>query len=105
MTDIRYIRQTGPDPLLQVDTTWEDIRFPTSSLLTVGVNDPDLIKFQDDGGSSPGVYCYGFDNVVREDVFFQAQLPHSWVLTSTRTSTGALRPQPPGPSSGAWNTR
>jgi len=28
VTDIRYIRQTGPDPLLQVDTTWDDLRFP-----------------------------------------------------------------------------
>lgn len=56
---------------------WDDMQFPVLALSKGGVNDPDLVKFSDDGAGSTGVYVYCFDKNTDEELFLIAQTPHS----------------------------
>ena len=57
---------------------WEDLRFPATSLQGGGVNDPAFLLFQDNGVASVGVWAWQFSAVLNQDLFFWAQIPHSW---------------------------
>jgi hypothetical protein len=43
-----------------------------------GVADPTLVQVQTDGAGSIGVYSMGFSNTAQQELFFAAQLPHSF---------------------------
>jgi hypothetical protein len=59
---------------------WDDLRVsPFSASIGAGVRPPNIVKFKDNGLGSTGVYVYGFDEKQEEELFFEVQLPHSWV--------------------------
>lgn len=55
---------------------WDDMRVPLSSSRGSGVNDPTFAVFRDNGAGSTGVRSWSFSNLVEQEVFFIAQLPH-----------------------------
>lgn len=59
---------------------WDDLRVPLSSIKRLGFTDPDWVQFKDNGAASTGVYVLGFDGAGAQDeeVFFAAQIPHTW---------------------------
>jgi hypothetical protein len=57
------------------DTTWDDLRFPASQITPGPANPPDWVNFSGLGG----VYGLAFNQNTEEDVYFIAQMPHSWV--------------------------
>lgn len=57
---------------------WTDLRVPLSSSKTGGAKEPDFDKWLDNGAGSQGVYAYLFDAIQEQEVFFDAQLPHSY---------------------------
>jgi len=57
---------------------WEDLRVPITAIKLGGVNDPNFVKTVDDGAGSTGLFTYHFDKAAEEEVFFAAQLPHSY---------------------------
>jgi len=65
------------DSVLSVanDTTWDDLRFPASQITPGPANPPDWINFSGLGG----VYGLAFHPSNEEDVYFIAQMPHSWI--------------------------
>ena len=61
------------------DTAWDDVVTPLSSVsLPAGISGPDIIKINDDGLGSTGVYAYGFDSSIEEEIIFTIQLPHTY---------------------------
>jgi hypothetical protein len=58
---------------------WDDLRVPFNTINTGTPNAPDYAKWRDSGAGSVGVYGYSFSATVREEVFFEAQLPHSYI--------------------------
>lgn len=71
-------------PALSTTVAWEDLRVPLSSLKTGGVKDPTFSQWKADGSGSRGVYLWHFaDQAVaanEEELFFVAQIPHSYKL-------------------------
>lgn len=57
---------------------WDDIRVPLNDTVLGGANDPQFIKFTDNGAGSQGVYSYYFSNLAEQELFFSAQIPHGW---------------------------
>jgi hypothetical protein len=57
---------------------WDDLRFPATSLQGGGINDPTFVQFQNNGVASVGVYAWQFSATLNQDLFFWAQLPHTW---------------------------
>lgn len=52
----------------------------TYDMTIVGAEDTDWIEGVVSGGGTPGVFGYLFSPVIRNEVFFDIQLPHSWVV-------------------------
>lgn len=73
-----YIENNGNPRLSGNAKVWDDLRVPTTSLSKGGVSDPGFAQFKDDGSSSTGVFIYWFDATSEEELFFVAQLPHTW---------------------------
>lgn len=65
-------------------TVWEDLRFPSISTKLGGTKDPAFAKFKDNGSASQGVFCYWFDATAEEELYFIAQMPHSWAGTAIK---------------------
>lgn len=64
-------------PIFPLDTTvWDDYVVPIVGANAAGIKAPALVKVNDDGAGSTGVYYYGFDAGTEEEVFFTIQLPH-----------------------------
>jgi hypothetical protein len=59
---------------------WDDLRFSAESSKLGGAKDPGFAVFLTDGGTpaSQGVFIYWFDKATEEELFFAAQMPHSW---------------------------
>ena len=64
------------------DITWTDLRVPLSSIKVGPVNDPGFAKWNDNGAGSTGIFGFHFDDAAIEQVHFDAQLPHSYVVGS-----------------------
>jgi len=62
---------------------YDDLRVPLSAIKLGGLSNPDWVKFRDNGAGSTGVYTYAFDKASEEEVFFEVQLPHSWMQGDT----------------------
>jgi hypothetical protein len=65
------------------DNGWEDMRFPLLSTRIPAVAGPDFVQFRDNGAGSTGVYQYAFDPNTDESVYFNVQMPHSWIQGTT----------------------
>lgn len=63
-------------------TVWDDLRFPVTSLRVGAAAPPAFAKYLDNGAGSAGVYGLMFDGGGEEQVWFTAQLPHSWKESS-----------------------
>ena len=57
---------------------WNDLRVPFNTINAGAPNAPTYLKWRDDGAGSVGLYGYSFSATTREDVFFEAQLPHTY---------------------------
>jgi hypothetical protein len=64
--------------LVGTATMWDDLRFPALTAKVGGVNDPSWGQLKDNGSGSTGVYIYFFDKNTEQELFFVAQMPHSW---------------------------
>ena len=64
-------------PLFPLSTTvGDDYVVPIVGANAAGIKPPGLVKVNDNGAGSTGVYYYGFDASTEEEVFFTIQLPH-----------------------------
>ena len=61
-----------------VNTVYDDIRVPVTSVKAAGTKDPGFQKILDNGAGSVGVYTYHFDKDIQEELFFTLQIPHSY---------------------------
>ena len=68
------------DNLVLVDTAWEDLRVTLTSAFVPATGGPAYAQFKDDNDSSTGVFLPAFDDASDEQVYFTAQLPHSYKL-------------------------
>lgn len=60
-------------------TTWDDLRVPITSTKVSGTaTEPTFTKVLSYGGTSTGVFGYQFSASRECEVFFNAQLPHTW---------------------------
>ncbi len=83
--------------LRYVPKYWDDLRIPANAMRGGGASDPPYVQYVDDGAGSIGVFAYLFPAVNDRDLFFWAQLPHSWAegtsirphIHWTPTSAGA----------------
>lgn len=63
-------------------TVWEDLRVPLETARTQGsLNLPVYTKVMANGGTSPGVYLWVFED--SDQIFFSVQMPHGWKTAST----------------------
>lgn len=62
---------------------YDDLRVPVTSVKLGGTKDPEFAVFQDDDDGSQGVFLYWFDDSTEEELYFTAQLPHSYKEGST----------------------
>jgi hypothetical protein len=83
---------TGPFPrtgdILQYNSTtgkwenepglWDDLRVPVTSTTSGGSNAPLFQGFKNNGAGSKGVFLYYFSQNNEEELYFTAQLPHSY---------------------------
>ena len=61
------------------DTVWDDMRVPLVNAKTGGIHDPTFVRLaRNKAASSEGVYGYIFDDSIEEELFFDAQMPHSY---------------------------
>jgi len=60
------------------DLVWDDVRTSLTSAFGGGINDPSWVKVVDDGAGSQGIYTWGFDDNIEEELFFEVQLPHGY---------------------------
>jgi hypothetical protein len=59
-------------------TVWDDYVVPIVGANAAGISPPGLVKVNDDGAGSTGVYYFGFSHTSEEEVFFTVQLPHRY---------------------------
>ena len=59
-------------------TVWDDLRVPTSAGQKGVGSPPAFTQFTDDGGGSNGVFLEFFDDDNAQELFFTAQIPHTW---------------------------
>lgn len=77
--DYTAIEPDGTVRFAGTATVWEDLRVPVTSTKLSGSKDPDFAKAYDNaGGTSQGVFTYFFDKATEEEVYFSAQLPHTY---------------------------
>ena len=63
-------------PYEQLDTTWNDLRFPVSGLATGPTKQPTLAMWNDNGSGSDGIFLRSFAN--DEHMFLAGQMSHEW---------------------------
>jgi hypothetical protein len=61
-------------------TNWTDLRFPITSTKVGGTKDPTFTKVGDNGAGSQGVFTYSFSQNQEQELYFVAQMPHSWLI-------------------------
>ena len=57
---------------------WDDLRGPVNAVRVGPAGAPDFSQFKDDGGGSTGVFAFWFDSGTEQQVYFSAQLPHTY---------------------------
>lgn len=66
-----------------VPTYWDDLRVPATSVQGGGGSNPSFDLVIDNGAGSNGVYAWRFKEDDVRELFFWAQIPHSWKQGST----------------------
>lgn len=59
-------------------TMWDDLRVPVDSTKAGGSKDPTFGVFKTNGAGSQGVFTQWFNKNSEQELYFSAQLPHSW---------------------------
>ena len=67
----RILRRVDPDQ-------WDDLRVPMNSVSTGSLRPPTSVKWRDNGAGSDGVWGRSFSATQENEVFFDAQLPHTY---------------------------
>ena len=62
-----------------VPALWEDLRVPVTSTTAAGSNSPTFSRFKTNGEGSQGVFLYLFSQTIEQELYFTAQLPHSYL--------------------------
>ena len=60
------------------DDAWDDLRVPLSSTKPGATKIPGFAQWRDNGAGSTGVFAHHFDPSTEEQLFFDAQLPHTY---------------------------
>ena len=60
------------------DDAWTDLRVPLTAVKVGPAGIPGFAQWRDNGAGSTGVFAYHFDKSTVEQVYFDAQLPHSY---------------------------
>ena len=60
------------------DGQWNDLRVPFNSVKVGSTFPPTFTKWRDDGAGSTGLYGWAFSPTQLQQVFFDAQLPHTY---------------------------
>ena len=66
-------------------TVWDDVTINAGSTNLGGTKQPTFTKLADDGNGSQGVFTYAFSASQEQEVYFQLQLPHGWMVGSEIT--------------------
>ena len=72
------VNQKSLDLFPRTQTVFDDFVVPIVAANAAGVSPPSLVKVNDDGAGSTGVYYYGFAHNAIREVFFTIQLPHRY---------------------------
>jgi len=59
-------------------TMWDDLRISSNAFKLGTSNDPGFSVFKTNGSGSQGVFLYWFDPASEEEIYFVAQMPHTW---------------------------
>jgi len=57
---------------------WDDLRVAANAQTPGGGNDPEFKQIIDNGAGSSGVFAWRFKTTDQRELFFWAQLPHTW---------------------------
>jgi hypothetical protein len=60
------------------EPVWNDLRVPFISTKLGGTKDPDFAVLATNGSGSQGVFTYWFDDTTEEELYFVAQLSHTY---------------------------
>jgi hypothetical protein len=63
---------------LEQPVMWDDLRVPMSATKLGGSKDPGFAVFKTNGSGSQGTFIFWFDAASEEELYFVAQLPHSY---------------------------
>jgi hypothetical protein len=70
------------EPDLTLEPNWDDLRVPVTSTKLGGSKDPTFSKLVDNGSGSQGCFAYHFSPTQERELYFIAQMPHSWKIGS-----------------------
>lgn len=57
---------------------WDDLRVPFNSVKVGAVRPPEFVQWRDDGAGSTGLFGWAFSSTAQTQVFFDAQIPHTY---------------------------
>ena len=77
-TDYLSISSDGGLALFGAATVYDDLRVPVTSTTKGGSKEPTFTKIADNGGGSQGVFDEQFSPKLEQELYFTAQLPHSY---------------------------
>jgi len=58
---------------------YDDFRISMAAVKIGATKNPGWEKWRDDGAGSTGLYTYTFSPTAEEEVFFEIQMPHTWL--------------------------
>lgn len=84
---------------------WDDLRVSPVASKAGGSKAPVFTKFTDNGAGSQGVFAYAFGTATEKELYFEVQLPHTWVAGSDikpHVHWSHVEASPPGTTNVQW---